>query len=153
MAREGGASIILYVALILSIILLIGSIGAVIVMNSEVDKLKNDVLQAKKKTALQKKKVQSKIDQLEEAQKVVNGNTGPVTYSQYQTTHLKDARTTLESILSGEWVTKEDIDLIKDQRIKETWEKLLEFKNEKKEYTNLDELYKDLLLQLMPLFT
>jgi hypothetical protein len=148
MAREGGASIILYVALILSIIFLIGSIGAVIVMNSEVDKLKGDIVKAKSATKREKAKAEKLREQVAEAEKLVNGGSGPVTFKQYQKTILKDARTTLQSILSGEWVTKEDIDLIKDERIKTTWDKLLSFKNEQKEYDNLNDLYQDLVLQL-----
>lgn len=148
MAREGGASIILYVALILSIIFLIGAVGAVIVMDSELEKLKKDITLAKKDTLEQKEKVKQKLAVIEKMESVITGGESKVDYANLQKTLFKDARTQLEAVLGGEWVTEEDINSITDQNVKDAWTSLRELKNERKEYTNIRQIYDDLFLQL-----
>lgn len=148
MAREGGASIILYVALVLSIIFLIGAVGAVIVMDSELEKLKKDIKTAKKETAEQKEKVKQKLAVIEKMESVITGGESKVDYANLQKTLFKDARTQLEAVLGGEWVTEEDINSITDQNVKDAWTSLRELKNERKEYTNIRQIYDDLFLQL-----
>lgn len=148
MAREGGASIILYVALILSIIFLIGAVGAVIVMDSELEKLKKDIETAKKDTSAEKEKVKQKLAVIEEMERVITGGESKVDYANLQKTLFKDARTQLEAVLGGEWVTEEDINSITDQNVKDAWTSLRELKNERKEYTNIRQIYDDLFLQL-----
>ncbi|MDF1663873.1 MAG: hypothetical protein P1V97_19035 [Planctomycetota bacterium] len=92
MAREGGASIFLYVALILSIIFLIGAVGAVIVMDSELEKLKKDITLAKKDTLEQKEKVKQKLAVIEKMEQVITGGESKVDYNNLQKTLFKDAR-------------------------------------------------------------
>jgi len=147
MARESGNTVYI-ISLIFAIALALGMLGVAYKMNTDLVKQVTKTKREKQEVEKLQAKVKEYLVELEEARRLVNDENTPIKYDQYQDTILKDARTTLENVLNEEWVTREDIETIKDPRIKETWEKLLAYKTNMPEFKNLSSLYRVLLLQL-----
>lgn len=150
MANEGGggnSNTILVVALIFSVLIAIGGIFFGYSQNSEVEKHVEAKKKAEKEITLNKEKIKALTLDIEKANRLIIG-ASQVDYESLRTKYIKDARTTLETTLKEEWVTKEDIDLIQDTKIKDAWNRLLEYRRRMPEYNNLTDLYNDLQLQI-----
>lgn len=136
---------ILTAALVVFVVLDVVAVAAAIKFNSDLEK---EIAKAKEyKTKADRVGAEAKrlIPVLDEAERVVNADGGIVQYSAYQDDILKTAKTKIDQALAGEWVTAEELNNIKDQRIRTTWQTLLEFKSVTKDYKNLAELYSDLI--------
>ncbi|MDC3379408.1 hypothetical protein OAX78_03905 [Planctomycetota bacterium] len=147
MAKGSGGTIYLVgliFAILVSMVLLVVSYQ----LNEELTETKGDIATWKRKYEEENKRVKVLSKEVQDARLLVHGRPDEVRYEHYESTILAEANRKLQEILSEEWIATEDWKNIQDPQIKQQWETMTQFRGESQRYTNLAELYNELIMQL-----
>src|SRR5690606_10470725 len=107
-----------------------------------------EILKQKKKYEDEVERVKALTQEIMGIRELVVGENREVRKDHFETTILNEANKRLKQILSDEWIATEDWRNIQDQQIKAIWEKMSTHQGEERPFTNLAQLYNELLDQL-----
>lgn len=148
MARGTGNTVYL-VGLIFAILVSMGLLGVCYKLNQDLTEIEGQISTWKSKYNRENEAYKNLAREMKGIRELVIGDgTREVKKSHYETTILAEANKKLTQILSDEWISNEDWKSIKDENIRGIWQKMVERKSSQHRYTNLVELYTELLNQL-----
>lgn len=147
MAKGSGATLYL-VGLVFSIMVSMGLLLASYQLNQQVSTEQDKAAIWQRKYEEENKRVKAQSKEINDIRLLVHGRPEEVRREHYETTILAEANKKLQEILSEEWIATEDWKGLQDPQIKGHWERMLQFKGQSQRFTNLAELYSELLVQL-----
>lgn len=148
MARGSGGSTVYLVGLIFAILVSMGLLLVCYRLNQEVVDKEMQISKEIKKYEAEVERVKALTQEIKGIRELVVGENREVRKDHFETTILNEANSRLKQILSDEWIATEDWRAIQDQQIKGIWEKMAQYKGEDRPFTNLAQLYNELLDQL-----
>ena len=148
MARGSSGSTFYLVGLIFAILVSMGLLLVCYKLNQDVTAKESEITTYKRKYESELGRVKSLTQEVKGIRELVTGRNQSFEKDHYETTILAQANTRLQEILSEEWIATEDWKNIQDVQIKQIWEKMTQYRGETQRFTNLGELYQELLDQL-----
>jgi len=147
MARGSGNTVYL-VGLIFAILVSMSLLGVSYKLNQDLTEKERQISKFKKDFDRESERVKDLRKEIKGIRELVHGRDDEVKKDHYETTILAEANKKLQEILSEEWIATDDWKNIQDPQIKQIWERMTQYRGESQRYTNLAELYKELLEQL-----
>jgi uncharacterized membrane-anchored protein YhcB (DUF1043 family) len=147
MAKGTGGTIYL-IGLIFAIIVAFALLGIAYYMNTKWAEVTIELAEAKKKYDREHDEVVRRDAEIANLNKIINGGAGGANYDQIYTQYLAEANRKLQEMLSEEWILTEEWRTIKDPTVKETWEKLTQFKDKSDKFMNLIDYQQECLKHL-----
>ena len=149
MAKAGGSATVYIVGLIFSILVSLALVIVAYKLNEDLTAAELRIADATKKYEGEVQRVQALQKEVQDIRKLVCGDERrEVTYEHYKTTILDQANKKLQEILGQEYIATRDWDSLRDQPLKDAWDKLSKYKGKTEAYTNFNDLYFDIYDQL-----
>jgi cell division septum initiation protein DivIVA len=149
MAKAGGSATVYIVGLIFSILVSLALVIVAYKLNEDLTAAELRIADVTKKYDGEVQRVQTLNKEIQDIRKLVCGDERrEVTYEHYKTTILDQANKKLQEILGQEYIATRDWDSLRDQPLKDAWDKLSKYKGKTDAYTNFNDLYFDIYDQL-----
>lgn len=148
MAKGTGSTVYL-VGLVFAILTSMGILVVAYRLNQDLAEAERRIATAEQKFTAEQDRVRTLLKELQEARLLVHGRENDeIRYDHFKTTILDPASTRIQEILALEFAANDDWKNIQDAQVKALWQKLVEFKQRPRQYTNFAELFAEVYDQL-----
>lgn len=151
MAKGSGHTVYL-VGLVFAILTSMGILVVAYTLNQDLTEAERKIVTAEDKLKVEVDRVKVIYKELQECRLLIHGRENDeVKYDHFKTTILDPASTKIPEILALEYAANDDWKNIQDAQVKQLWQKLVDFKQKPRQYTNFAELFAEIYDQMTAL--
>lgn len=151
MAKGSGHTVYL-VGLVFAILTSMGILVVAYTLNQDLTEAERRIVTAEDKLKVEVDRVRVILKELQECRLLIHGRENDeVKYDHFNTTILQPASTKIPEILALEYAANDDWKNIQDAQVKQLWQKLVDFKQKPRVYTNFAELFAEIYDQMTAL--
>ncbi|MCO5170090.1 MAG: hypothetical protein M9894_27470 [Planctomycetes bacterium] len=151
MAKATGSTVYL-VGLVFAILTSMGILVVAYKLNQDLTEAERRIAGAEQKYQAEVERVRGLLKEQQEARLLIHGREhDEVRYDHFKTTILDPASQRIQEILALEFAANDDWKNIQDAQVKALWQKLTEFKQRPRQYTNFAELFSEIYEQMAAL--
>jgi NAD-dependent DNA ligase len=151
MAKGTGQTVYL-VGLVFAILTSMGILVVAYTLNQDLTEAERKIVTAEDKLKVEVDRVKVIYKELQECRLLIHGRENDeVKYDHFKTTILDPASTKIPEILALEYAANDDWKNIQDAQVKQLWQKLVDFKQKPRQYTNFAELFAEIYDQMTAL--
>ncbi|MBX3467229.1 MAG: hypothetical protein KF878_10075 [Planctomycetes bacterium] len=151
MAKAAGSTVYL-VGLVFAILTSMGILVVAYKLNQDLTEAERRIAGAEQKYQAEVERVRGLLKEQQESRLLIHGRPDDeVRLDHFKTTILDPASQRIQEILALEFAANDDWKNIQDAQVKALWQKLTEFKQRPRQYTNFAELFSEIYEQMAAL--